>query len=386
MARFILPCLIACAALLAAPFAAAQEEGGDPKQHTLDKEAAEDTKLGEEYVARLEEGLTLSEDEEAVERVKKIGAEIALIANTNHFGTTYGDPIHHKFEYTFKVVADEDVNAFSVPGGFIYVNEGLLDFVESDDELAAVLAHEVAHAANRHLITLGKQKSKVDVWTLPVLLAVLVGGGASEAGAAIITQNLLTTALVNGWSQEAEADADRSGFYYLTKSRYHPVALLTFLERLAFRDRHRPAIDLGIMRTHPPSEDRADSLTDLMTDNDVPIERSKVTRSFRTVASLQGDGSMLISFGERPLFRLRGNNLEPRAKEIVQRLNTFFDATPQLFQIRAVGPKLQWNGRKLIVFTPADTAGGRSPAESARAALKSVKDALFSLSMRTFGG
>jgi predicted Zn-dependent protease len=342
------------------------------------KEAESDAKLGREYITEIEKELRLSEDPAHIERVQRIGGELAQVANTYNFGAIYGDKNHHQFEYVFKVINDNDVNAFSVPGGFIYVNVGLLNEVESDDELAAVLAHEVAHAANRHVITLMRERSKVDLLTLPVIIAAIFSGG-DAAGALITTAQALRQSLTSGWSQNAELDADRTGFFYMTKTSYHPVAMLTFLERLAFREKSSPRIDWGIFRTHPPSATRARRLTELLTEHSVPMERSKVTTSFRAVAIKQ-EHSVLVRFGERPLFELKGEQAETRATEAVTALNTFFDSMPEAFQARAVGPRLVGRNQTLVEFMIDD---GDDPARLASAALETVKAAVFSLSMRT---
>ncbi len=362
------------ALLLVAPTLVAAQDDVEKRK----SEAESDAKLGREYITEIEKELRLSEDPVHIERVQRIGAELAKIANTYNFGAIYGDKHHHQFEYVFKVIDDNDVNAFSVPGGFIYVNVGLLNEAESDDELAAVIAHEVAHAANRHVITLMRERSKVDLLTLPVIIAAIFSGG-DAAGALITTAQALRQSLTSGWSQNAELDADRTGFFYMTKTDYHPVAMLTFLERLAFREKSSPRIDWGIFRTHPPSATRVRKLAELLAEHSIPMERSKVTTSFRAVA-IEQQGSVLVRFGERPLFELRGDRATVRAAEAVAALNLFFDSMPEAFQARAAGPRLVGRGQTLVEFSTDD---GDDPARLASLALETVKAAAFSLSMRT---
>jgi predicted Zn-dependent protease len=346
-----------------------------------ERESLADRKLGSEYAKKVEEGLKLSEDPALLERVQRIGKEIAEIANTHHFGATFGDPTHHKYEYVFKVVADEDVNAFSIPGGFIYVHEGLIKLTQSDDELAGVLAHEIAHAANRHLIVITKKRSRLETITLPLIIGALLTG-SKHAGEVLITSDLLMRAVTNGMGQEAERDADRTAFFYLTKTRYNPTGLLTFLERLAFRDRNRPTVDWGIFQTHPPTAERAKAIIRLMKENNIPIERSKVTTSFRVSSRNDAEGVHLF-FGEKLLFTLKGEQAQERAEEATANLNTFFDAVPEPFQVVARGNEILWGTRVLIRFHPED-AGEVSPSAYASQTLKNLKDALFSLSMRIF--
>lgn len=362
--------------LLVAPlFAASQDETEKRK-----KQSEADAKLGREYVAEIEKELKLSENKAYVELVQRIGAEIAEIANKHHFGAIYGDKNHHQFEYVFKVVDDRDVNAFSIPGGFIYVNAGLLEAVESDHELAAVISHEVAHAANRHVITVLREQSKVDLLTLPAVLAVILTSPGA-AVPALTTAMALRQSLTSGWTQSAELDADRTGFFYMTKSQYNPTAMLTLLERLAFRERHTALIqaEWGIFRTHPPSMTRARKLHELLVEHGIPIERSKVTRSFRATA-VESDGVYAIKFGERTLFTLQGESSAERAARAVDDLNKFFDAVPEAFQARAVGNRITGKNQTLIEFTRDD---GEDPERIALSALENIRAALFSLSMRT---
>lgn len=350
----------------------------DPK-HQAD--LARDIEMGKQTVADLDKELVFSTDAALIERVNRIGGVLAEISKRHHIPATWGDKRHNVFEYTFKVVEDKDVNAFSVPGGFIYVNTGLIEFVESDDELAGVLAHEIAHAANRHLITLIKERSKVDLITLPIVLAALLKGGQG-AEPALMTQSLLLTALTSGWSQSAERDADRTGFYYMQLSQYNPVGLLTFMERLAFRERNSPQIDWGIFRTHPPSRQRADALVKLLKEHGIPLARSAVTTSFRVTSEIIDD-ICFIRFGSQDLFTLKGPRIEERSKEVVSNLNQFFDTNPELFQVKAVGARVLFDTRTLVEFMETDIVDGKSRSELASEAVLAIRRALYSLGFRT---
>lgn len=343
------------------------------------KDAERDVKLGKEYIVELEKGLKFSKDEAVIARVNKIGQELAKIANAQTVKASYGDDRQFHFEYVFKVIEDKDVNAFSVPGGFIYVHSALLDFVESDDELAAVMAHEVAHAAHRHMNALVRERSKLDLATLPLVLAALLGG-SRDAGALIITQDLLKTALTNSWSQDAERDADETGFYYLRASGYSPTGMLTFLERLAFRENNSPNYNWGIERTHPATRRRVNDLLKLLRSNNLPIQRSKVTTSFRTVATKVGE-DYEVKFGNRLIVSFKGASSNDRATLAVEQLNTFFDSNPQIFEVRVTGETVIGRGRALFSVTPID--GGQNALD---AAVKNLKNAIFSLSLRTAGG
>src|SRR5579862_3129483 len=149
-----------------APAALTREE----KQHEADVQS--DIEEGKKYAEEVEKQYKLSDNKEYQARVQRIGAEISAIANAGpSWHVLWGDPHLSRFDYTYKVIKSDDVNAFSLPGGHVYVYEGLMKQVESDDELAGVLAHESAHAAFRHVPTLEKEASKVTMISLPLILA-----------------------------------------------------------------------------------------------------------------------------------------------------------------------------------------------------------------------
>jgi hypothetical protein len=297
---------------------------------------------------------------------------------------TYGDSRLSPFDYSFKVVVDKDVNAFSVPGGFIYVHTGLIDNAESEAEIAGVLAHEIAHASHRHLHTLAKEYSKASTLTTIAALVVAVFADGRDAVNTMNAQQLFLMALTSGWSERAEMDADQAGFRYMIQTGHNPVGLLTFMERLAFKEqRLGPNIDWGIQRTHPPSRKRVEALRKLLVENGIPIARSEVTTSFRVTAKESG-ARRSLSFGEYPLFTVGGSDAETRADDLTGRFNRFFDSTPQIFSIRADGARLMWFGTKLVEFEEGDVEG-KSPEEAAQMALANIKNALFSLDFRTGG-
>ena len=121
-----------------------------------------EARTGQENSEQIEQSVKLVTDEAILDRVNSIGQKLAEVAKTCEVQAGYGTSDLADFTYTFKVIEDNDINAMSLPGGYIYVNSGLLDFVKSDDELAGVLAHEIAHCAHHHVAVLTQKQSK---WT-----------------------------------------------------------------------------------------------------------------------------------------------------------------------------------------------------------------------------
>ena len=109
-------------------------------------------------------------------------------------------------------MVDKDVNAFSVPGGFIYMHTGLIDNAESEAEIAGVLAHEIAHASHRHLHTLAREYSKASTLTTIAALVVAVFADGRDAVNTMNAQQLFLMALTSGWSEQAEMDAEVYAF------------------------------------------------------------------------------------------------------------------------------------------------------------------------------
>ena len=339
-----------------------------------------DIKLGKDYSADVDKETKPSEDKAIIERVQRIGNELAEIANATPITALWGDKRMSKFPYVFKVIQGKDVNAFSLPGGTIYVYEGLVKYVESDDELAGVLSHEISHASLRHVATLQREQSKLSIIQLPLLLLTLLSGRPE----ALMTGSLISNAIGSGWSVNAEKAADYGGFQYMVRSRYNPTGLLTFMERLARDEKSGPQVDYGIYRTHPPGRERAESLESFMRTNNIPIRRSVVTTSFRTSVEPGENGNVNLLFGKRPLFALAGSDAIARGDDATTKLNTFFDSQPQLYEVVVTDDGWIMGRRQALArVTPEDAAAAKQSFEDYRAAvLKQLRASIFSLSYR----
>ncbi len=328
------------------------QEPVEAKRHQQDVQKDKD--LGKKYAADVEKELKLSKDAAMLERLQKIGSSLSATANKNPVAVTWGDKRFSQFDYSFKLIEDKDVNAFSLPGGYIYFNEGLIKFAESDDEIAGVVAHEIAHASLRHVATLQREQEKLSAIQLPLILAAILSGNSETIGAVLTTGALVGAAKGSGWSVKAEQAADFAGFQYMLKSDYDPSGMLTFMERLAREERSKPAIDWGIFRTHPPGRERADSLTRSMRDAGVPIRRSRVATSFRATSKQVSPEQFEILFGGRHIATLSGADSSVRAGTVTDRLNEFFDSMPELYDISS-GKSGEILGRNLTLLTVTST-------------------------------
>lgn len=358
----------------------AQQAPAPPQDPRHAADLQRDSDQGKKYAEQVEKEMKMSENAEMIARLQRVAADIIPIAQKEPVTVLWGDKRLNPFNYQFKVVADEDVNAFSLPGGYIYVYEGLLKFAESDDELAGVVAHEIAHASLRHIATLEREHSRLQLVTLPL---VLIGILAGKGGEAIQLGGLVGMAKGSGWSVQAEEAADYAGFQYMLKSKYNPVGLLTFMERLAARHKGIEGIDLGIFQTHPPSRDRADEITGRLRDANIPIRRSLVSPSFR-VEVKPGDQGVGIWFGARLLYTFAGDEALTRAEQAAGRLNEFFDAVPDLYDVQLRDAVVYGMRKPLIEMASSDVPNGGSADDVGSKTVARIRASLYGLAYRVW--
>ena len=257
----------------------------------------------------------------------------------------------------------------------------MIESAESDDELAGVIAHEIAHASFRHIATLNQKRSKLDI--INVIAVLIAITSARNAANVLLPAQLVTLGMTSGWSVEAENAADYGGLQYLMLSDYNPLGALTFMERLAYTNRFQNDRNLGIFQTHPPSEDRVKAITEFLQEHKVPFRRSQVTTTLRAAIEVTDKG-LQVHFGKYSIHTFSGDDAQDRADRAVVRLNSFFDAMPLLFEVKIRSDNSVYGkGRKLFtVEQPDATSSGVMIEESAKNALDSMKHILFNLTDR----
>ena len=158
--------------------------------------------------------------------------------------------------FVIKVVDTEEVNAFALPGGYLYVNKGLILEADNESELAGVLAHEIAHVTARHAT---ERMSKGQLLQFAAIPALFVGGGLAGVG----IQNGLGLGLnlaVLGITRKSEAEADQLGTQYLWNTEYDPQGFITFFEKLEARQKDKPGKFASFFRTHPTPKSRIEKV------------------------------------------------------------------------------------------------------------------------------
>jgi predicted Zn-dependent protease len=187
--------------------------------------------IGRTLASRVARELSVVADEPLQQRVRAIGERIAAICDRQ-------DLLYH-----FAVVQDDDVNAFSLPGGYVFINSGLMKKISNDDELAGVIAHEVAHVTARHAVKHYESNLGLQL----VQLATLAARQSDTAGGVGIAMQAAQLA----YSRQDELEADRLAVKYVKAAGYNPKGILTFLEKLQDLDRAQVHyLPSGIVRPH----------------------------------------------------------------------------------------------------------------------------------------
>lgn len=193
-----------------------------------------ETKLGQDYTYEIEGFTKPLRDPFIAEYVNRVGQ--TLVRNSDA-----------KVPFTIKVIDSEEVNAFALPGGFMYVTSGLLAAAENEAELAGIMAHEVAHVAARHAT---RQLTRSQFFDLASIPLIAFGGGLVVA--ARETVGSLGTMK---FSRNYEAEADYLGVEYVYKAGYDPTGLVSMLERLRQEDKKQSSVSRAFS-SHPQTGDR----------------------------------------------------------------------------------------------------------------------------------
>lgn len=172
--------------------------------------------------------------------------------------------------YNVYVVKEKSPNAFCIPGGNIYITNGLIDFVKSDAELAFVMAHELSHADGKHGIIQMERNQKLSFAALAIVLA------SRGASAAMVLSNVAAVAISNAYSRDLEQEADLGAVIISEKAGYELSAGITVMESLAAEELKQPWIDPGIYRDHPKISERIHYIASIVESRGHKIQRKNV--------------------------------------------------------------------------------------------------------------
>jgi predicted Zn-dependent protease len=202
--------------------------------YSLDKEQA----MGRELSQQVEHDAKILKDPVIDEYINRVGQNLVLHSDA-------------KVPFTIKVIDSDEVNAFALPGGYFYVDTGLIMAADSEAELAGVMAHEIAHVAARHAT---RNMTKSDLFQIASVPLIFVGGpvgyAVGQAAGLALPMGVLK------FSRDAEREADLLGMEYSYAAGYDPQSFVDFFEKLEAKEKHKPGFVAKAFSTHPMTADR----------------------------------------------------------------------------------------------------------------------------------
>lgn len=209
----------------------------------IDKEVA----TGRQLAAEVDRQAKFIDDPVITEYINRVGQNVVLHSDS-------------KIPFTIKVIDSDEVNAFALPGGFFYVNKGLILAADNEAEVAGVMAHEIAHVAARHAM---ENQAKGMLAEIGLMAGSIFLGGL---GGMLINQGAQFGALLGfmKFNRSAESEADMLGVQYMWAAGYDPNAMSTMFEKLAAKNKKKPGTFSKLFETHPQSIDRMNATRDLV--------------------------------------------------------------------------------------------------------------------------
>ncbi|MCD8234858.1 MAG: M48 family metallopeptidase [Cloacibacillus porcorum] len=282
-------------------------------------------------------------------------AKLAMIAsNLTPF-------LQRDIDYKVRIIEIKEPNAFSLPGGMTYFTTGMLEFLKSEDEIAAVMCHEFIHADRAHGIVQAKRNNRLTLLTIAGLVAATQAGD-SGAGVAAMASGL-QTALMNSYSIELEKEADARGIDVLYKAGYNPAAMLTMMERMKVEKLKRAQYQLGIFQTHPEEEERVDAALQYLRDKGIEIQRKDVVQSLKIKTdTVSGDVRLYVD--DAVLLSAPATDESSRLfTELGERLDSTLELELAPYDIKILGEKGEQSLviRRKTILTDSELLPGMPP-------------------------
>lgn len=215
---------------------------GSIQFYSVEREVA----IGRQLAAEVDRTSKLVNDPLVTEYVNRVAQNLVLHSDS-------------KVPFTIKVIDSGDVNAFALPGGFLYVHRGLIEAADNEAEVAGVIAHEIAHVAARHGMEQASKGQLFNYLSIPLIFLGGIGGYAIQQGLGLAVPLTFLK-----FSRGAEKEADRLGAQYMWASGYDPTALITFFEKLQAKNKKKPGTLSKLFSTHPMTGDRITEVRELI--------------------------------------------------------------------------------------------------------------------------
>ena len=268
-----------------------------------------EVKLGEKAEAEIAKSTQIKIlDPEKDDQTKALYAKLNKMAD--ELGKASARP---NILYKVKIIEDEQINAFTLPNGGIYFFTGLLDKLGSDDEIAAVMAHEISHNACMHVLRSQTKAGKM-AWIGLAAMAAAMFGGKSGGDMASFARYAMV-GVMNSYSVQYEAEADTSAVEIMQKTSFNPSALVTVMERFEAEEKRRPKTELGIFQTHPGSEERAEAIENQIHAAGLPFNPRAVSGAPQAIV-VQGVGRVLVRFQDITLLEFADDRSTPAPEAV----------------------------------------------------------------------
>lgn len=209
----------------------------------------QEIQVGAQAAAQVEKKLEIIYEPKVHEYINKLGNTLVKKSK------------RRDIRYTFKVANDKAINAFALPGGFIYINRGLIEAADSEHELVGVLAHEIAHVTQRHGVNQVARAKKAQIgFAAAGILAGLAGMGGPGLNQALNGAYLVTQGTFSKFSRDAEREADREGAVMMAKAGWNPKGMITFFQKLAKQGNN----SVNFFSTHPSPKERYNNIASMI--------------------------------------------------------------------------------------------------------------------------
>ncbi len=254
--------------------------------YSLEKEEA----MGRELSQQVEHDSKLLKDPVINEYINRLGQNLVLHSDA-------------KVPFTIKIIDSDEVNAFALPGGYFYVDTGLIMAADSEAELAGVMAHEIAHVAARHAT---RNMTKGDIFQIASVPLIFAGGpvgyAVGQAAGLALPMGFLK------FSRDAEREADLLGMEYAYSAGYDPQSFVDFFEKLEAKEKHKPGFVAKAFSTHPMTADRVkaaqrEMATMLPPRKQYIVDTSDFERIKARLAKLENGRRLGIKKSDRPTLR-----------------------------------------------------------------------------------
>lgn len=199
--------------------------------------SAEEVEIGQQVASDVESKEKLLSNTTVQNYVNDVGQKIVGVCD------------RRDIEYKFKVIDKKEINAFACPGGYVYVYTGLIEILDNEAQLAAILSHEVSHLVARH-----SMKKLQNIYGYAILAQIALGDKAKGAAGDIVS--IAAMLVLQGYSRDNEFEADRYGILYAKNAGYNPKSMIQVFEKFKKMEGNPPPAVLGLLSSHPSPADR----------------------------------------------------------------------------------------------------------------------------------